>query len=207
MQNVSDYLSALASRAGTTTIVYHGGTEPGAKRRIAPLIVTDTLVYARDLAADEIEAFFLAKIQLADEVNDEREYTRHLKADELTSPLLAVLRPLVAELERLRWDVTLADDIALLHPRRGDGAAHTPTIGIRYHNVPTTKASHTDDMFADDAMILDDSWYVFGPRCVVFTGADRPNSATPYAGLENAVRFFIAQAREYAPIERIHFRQ
>ena len=63
--DIETHLRAVIAAHETTTIIYHGGSAPGAARAIAPISVSGTKLTARCLETNARKTFDLAKIELA----------------------------------------------------------------------------------------------------------------------------------------------
>jgi len=63
-QAVLEHLKTAIQLRATVVIVYHGGSQPGAKRSIIPLEILGHHVRAHDVARKEDRTFTIAKIEL-----------------------------------------------------------------------------------------------------------------------------------------------
>lgn len=52
-------LNEAAEAREVITVVYHGGSQPGTKRRLSPIKATPSELRARDIATDEVKTFLV----------------------------------------------------------------------------------------------------------------------------------------------------
>jgi len=60
---VEELLREAAETGEIVTVIYHGGSQPGTKRRLAPITVTAREIRARDIPTGEVKNFLLSKIE------------------------------------------------------------------------------------------------------------------------------------------------
>jgi hypothetical protein len=107
--SVRDLLAEAAHAGRPISIVYHGGSQPGAARVITPLSLTDTEVIARDDAAGIRKTFLLHKIEIpaSTELLPQYDPLRQAQPDETLGQFFAAR---VSELQALGWHVELSED-------------------------------------------------------------------------------------------------
>lgn len=131
-------------------IIYHGGSQPGTRRRILPVRIGDTSMRATDLLYHEAKTFKLDRIELpatgsqapAYELVDELELERLRE-----TPLSQLSEPYRGHLEALGWHVEISDQRVELYGRFKNGKPRrSPTVLLLY--LPERKHR---------------KWYVNGP--------------------------------------------
>jgi hypothetical protein len=180
------------SLRGQTPIMikYHGGTQPGSKRWIVPLMVTDTQLRARDVVTNRAKMFSLAKIEIVDEHDQAKDYAEVGKINNKT-PLTEALKDNVGELESFGWRVVLTVDSIDLF----DASSAAPIAGMR----PNYDTVFTIGVEAPEQRRSDWPWFVFGPRFAEQLVEPEPEPGQAYKLLTMAIRVFLEQARQYAP--------
>ena len=126
---------AAAHDGQILTIVYHGGSQPGTIRDIAPVSVSDGRVRALCLASDQVKTFLLEKIDILGE-GANIDAAKWDPAKELVRKYRSLSN--VAETEndffsRLGWHIELSNDCISLHRRFKSGKPlKTSDVSIRY---------------------------------------------------------------------------
>lgn len=164
-----------ASEAGEIiTIVYNGGSQPGTKRQISPIKVTQREVRARDMAANEVKTFLVSKLEIVSENHPANDYVVGVVLPPEATNLVELLKAKVKELENLGWHVKLSELGVSVHryfkngkPRKG------ADVGIMKQEDSTSRP-----------------WYVWGPDLA---------SARTFSHLDKVVALFLEQANKYAP--------
>jgi hypothetical protein len=167
-----------AAKAGEViTVVYHGGSQPGTKRRLSPIKATSRELRARDIATDEVKTFLVSKIEIVPDNHPAKEYVAGFLAPPKFKDLLEALGSKVKELEAMGWYVNLSESNISVHrylkngkPRKGGDA------GISKYEEGSNRP-----------------WYVFGPDLA---------TARTFSHLEKAVELFLEQAVSHAPAKQ-----
>jgi hypothetical protein len=170
-------LNEAAEAGEVITVVYHGGSQPGTKRRLSPIKATPRELRARDIATDEVKTFLVSKIEIVPDNHPAKEYVPGFVAPPKFTDLLEALGSKVKELEAIGWYVNLSESSISVH---------------RYFKNGKPRKD-------GDAGILKDQegsnrpWYVFGPDLA---------TARTFSHLEKAVELFLQQAVNYAPAKK-----
>lgn len=77
--NIEKILSEAISTGEIIAIVYHGGSQPGTKRQISPISISNSKVRARCLNSNETKLFFLSKIQIVSNTDSFKSYKPKFK--------------------------------------------------------------------------------------------------------------------------------
>lgn len=167
-------LNEAAETGETIAIIYHGGSQPGTKRRLSPIKATPKELRARDLATDEVKTFLISKIEIVQDNHPATEYVPGFVAPSEFTNLLEALGSKVKELEAIGWYVNLSESSVSVHryfkngkPRKGGDA------GILKNEEGTNRP-----------------WYVYGPDLV---------TARTFSHFGKAVELFLEQAFSHAP--------
>ncbi len=154
------------------TVIYHGGSQPGTKRQLSPIKVTEREVRARDVSTGDVKTFLLAKMEVV-EVNSKAEaYVPGAVVEPEFSSLMDALSDRRPELDALGWHVQLSESAATVHGLFKNGSPKKgATAGILKHEESANRP-----------------WYVFGPDLA---------AARTFSNLVKAVELFLEQARKY----------
>lgn len=170
-------LNEAAEAGEVITVVYHGGSQPGTKRRLSPIKATSRELRAKDILTDEVKTFLVSKIEIVPDNHPAKEYVAGFVAQPEFTGLLDALGSKVKELEAVGWHVNLSESSVSVHryfkngkPRKGGDA------GI----LKSEEGSNRP-------------WYVFGPDLV---------TARTFSHLEKAVELFLEQALNNAPAKQ-----
>jgi hypothetical protein len=79
-------LSEAALAKKILTVIYHGGSQPGAKRKVLPVRATARGLLADDLATGERKAFLLAKLEVVPDDDSASPYVPGLTMDASPAP-------------------------------------------------------------------------------------------------------------------------
>ena len=171
---VEELLREAAETGEIVTVIYHGGSQPGTKRRLAPITVTAREIRARDIPTGEVKNFLLSKIEVVSEDHPAEDYVAGAIRRPKFGTLVEALEARVKELQALGWYVQLSETGISVHryfkngkPKKGAEA------GILKQDVSSNRP-----------------WYVFGPDLA---------SARTFSHLEKAVDLFLEQAYGHAP--------
>lgn len=107
LMSILERLTEAMKAGEILTIVYHGGSQPGTKREIYPIIVSPDNVRARDIATGIAKNFLVSKIELVPENCSSKEYNPDgLQKDTDLTDLLSGKRE---KLESLGWHIKLSE--------------------------------------------------------------------------------------------------
>ena len=167
-------LNGAAEAGEVLTVVYHGGSQPGAKRLLSPIKVTPREIRARDIATGEVKNFLVSKIEVVPEDHPAKEYiSGAIILPEFTN-INDALEAKLPELTALGWHVEISDSGVTLHQY--------------FKNGKPKKGADAGIQLQDDSH--NRPWYVFGPDLA---------SARTFSHLDKAVNLFLAQAYNHAP--------
>jgi hypothetical protein len=192
---MSDVLSARLKRAAEEKapmlIIYHGGSQPGAKRWVVPLAILDNQLRARDVATDRAKMFSLTKIEIVEDPDAEPDYVE--KAP-VKGSLAEAIKKHLPEIASLGWRLAVTDKSVELFEPGNDKAV----IGIR-SNFTTAIVISVGGSSAEEKR--GDGWRVFGPGFAAQIVDPEPDDdlAFAYKRLGAAISAFIREARQYAP--------
>ena len=195
MDSLQTYLLAAARASATVRIIYHGGSQPGTRRDIVPLVVSDDLVVADDRATDSLRSFRLEMVELFDPGTAAESYdpAREPVPDvELTIP--ETFEPARAELTALGWHVEISDHQVTLHRYFKNGKPRKAA------EVSLTYAPMTVDMFDDGDGLGMQTVERPSKRPFAVSGSGLKTTVT-FSKLGRAAVTFWTRAREHAPLK------
>lgn len=174
METIKKILEEAIGTGEIITIIYHGGSEPGASRMISPIKVNDGIVRARCLTTNKVKGFSLDKIELSS--SDQVSYTGQTTKPEEPENLIAGIEPFINELNELGWLVQQYEDqIGLFERFKNGKPKKRPTVFLIYDRNPES----------DIDMRFRKPWVTCGLSFKYF---------------DRAVDKFMIAAREHAPI-------
>ena len=182
-------LTRAAAAREEVTIIYHGGSQPGRKRRVAPLAVTADELSAHDLTTGETKTFLLHRLEIVPGDHPAEDYIAHATLTAVSSDLRILLGDRAGELESLGWRVELEmNSIALFRYLKNGKPRKTPTVGLQKFDV--------DPSWQDGEVVVitpkKRPWYVYGPDLAV-------GKTFGDANIHGAIAIFINQAKAHAP--------
>ena len=167
--NIEKILSEAISTGEIITIVYHGGSQPGTKRQISPISISNSKVRARCLSSNETKLFFLSKIQIVSNIDSFKSYNPKFKfynpnlqkpaADEPCN-LSEILSKHIDEFKLLGFHLEIRENSAAAYPVLENGdIVENPDVIIaktgKNKERPWTVTSRARDLIftisADDA--------------------------------------------------------
>jgi len=184
-------LKNAQSSGETLTIVYHGGSQPGAKRQIeVHNIVDGKYLRALDVTAHKVKQFLLGKIELVDTGDVSPDYIDTRKFDaEYPTTVKAAMAPYLAELENTGLHIDLQENSISLHEYFKNGKPKkTACAGIEYHEYVIE--FDWDDDTGEEIEIRKKSkrpWYVY---------SNTFDNAHTLSHLRKAVELFLKTIKE-----------
>lgn len=175
-----DLFEALQRAAESGEVVwirYHGGSQPGALREVAPIKVTRREMRAFDVARDDQRVFLLERIELAS-AGDAGERFDVERAQYEPASLQEVAGAVVSELRAKGWHVEVNEHSIGLHDYFKNG---------KPRKTPAIELSVWDDGYST--------------RPYRVSSRDFAASRT-FGNLSGAVKLFLEQAAEHAPSRR-----
>lgn len=205
--NTKQRLKKAAEAGEVITVIYHGGSQSGAKRNISPIRVTPTEMRARCLSTDEVKTYFVDKIEIVPENYPAPEYVPGAENPPDFETLAEALSDKIKELKALGWHVELSEESITLHEYFKNGKPKKgAVIGVQKNKFSGYDFATTEDEIAylEDPQSLDAikalktarqipsmrPWYVFGPDMA---------TARTFSHLDKAVELFMNQVRAHAP--------
>jgi len=120
------------------TIIYHGGSQPGTSRQIAPMQINDEKVRARALPNKMSKVFMIDKIEITDSATTELTYSPTKEKIRQPEPLSLStgIEPHLADLEKLGWHIEFNDEKAGLHLFNKNGKPKKfPSVSLSFQAV------------------------------------------------------------------------
>lgn len=174
--NIVKRLKQAADAGEILAVIYNGGSQPGTRREIAPIKVTDKEIRARCYASGAVKSFKVGKLEICGEESRENPYEANDKPTHYRD-LIDALGTKKEELENLGWCVQLSEESISIYDYFKNGKARkTATAGI---------------LKSSDSYLR--PWYVFGPEMA---------TARTYGDLSKAVKIFLEQALNHAPAKK-----
>jgi hypothetical protein len=175
-------------------IKYHGGSQPGAKRWVLPLMFVGEQLRARDVATNRAKMYSLAKIEIVD---DRRTAPDYVEKPSEKRTLSNALKGKVGELTAQGWRVVLTEQSVEVFEAGNDTAiagirpAYTTTIRLTYDGSSVEESEEPKKQ---------DGWRVFGPGFAQQIIDPDPDDdlSFGYKRLGAAVTAFLNQCRGYA---------
>lgn len=191
--DVRQKLKEATETAEVLDIIYHGGSQPGKARKIAPIEITGEKVRARCYASNAVKTFIIQKIELISEANTQKSEGWEVgKIDHVSfDSLRQVYDEYFDQLQKLGWHVNINDSELTLHRVRKNG---NPLKG---HDVQLYYEEYSFDL----VMGLDGEFREenkqkrtrpFGVRAKSF-------STKTFSILGKAVPIFLEQAEKLSP--------
>jgi hypothetical protein len=178
IMSIEKRLNEVAEAGEVITVVYHGGSQPGTKRRLSPIKSTPRELRARDLATNEVKTFLVSKIELVPENHPAKQYVSGFVAQPEFTGFLDSLGSKVKELEAVGWHVNLSES--------------SVSVQRYFKNGKPRKGGDTG-ILKNDEEGSNRPWYVFGPDLA---------TARTFSHLEKAVELFLEQALNHAPAKQ-----
>lgn len=191
--DVRQKLNEATETAEVLDIIYHGGSQPGKTRKIAPIEIKGEKVRARCYASNAVKTFIMEKIELISESYAKKgEEWEVGKVDFVNfDSLQQVYEEYIDQLQKLGWHVNVNDSELTLHRVRKNG---NPLKG---HDVQLYHEEYSFDL----VMGLDGEFSEenrqkrtrpFGVRAKNF-------STKTFSVLGKAVPIFLEQAEKLSP--------
>lgn len=215
-------LTAAAQARKEVTVVYHGGSQPGRKRQLQPIIVTPREMKARD-STGEVKIFLLSKIEIVETKSNIPEYVPGKMPDKEPGSILEGLEGRLEELRNLGWHVDLNESAVGLYIRFKNGKLRKyPTVGIQKRVPPSPEdlSEEPDDPECDeDSATIKEARFSIGIHGIEMT-VERgtkiargpvtsvttrpwyvfgPEGGSTFGRLDKAIAVFWLRARKHAP--------
>lgn len=196
--SLADVLDEAISSKTSIMIIYHGGSQPGAKREITPLMILGAKLRARDVVSNRAKLFDLAKIELA----DGQAAPAYVEKQSERRTVSNLLQGKVGELTALGWRVEMTEDSAeLFAPRKKE-----PVIYIKESDSQKSEVLiiGVDGASFTSETTIERSWAVLGPGIAAAIVDPEPGEdlSVRYKKLGAAISAFLREARQHAPKRR-----
>lgn len=144
-------MSDAISTGEIITIVYDGGSQPGTKRQISPIRISNSMVRARCLNSNEIKLFYLSKIRIVSNIDSFKPYNPNSQKPAADEPcnLSEILSKHINEFKALKFHLEIRENYAAAHRvLENGGIAENPDVIIektgKNKKRPWTVTSHPD---------------------------------------------------------------
>ena len=188
-EQTEDILMSAIGTGEILTIVYQGGSHPGAARQIQPFQIEDNKIRALDIESGMRKQFIISKIEVTDESALQQEYVPDIYHRENVS-VEELIESHSEKVKKLGWIVVATDDKIELFLRFKNGKPRkTPSVGIYYQeNV----LDYFDDSEGEEAV-------------AVYRKSKRPWHAggKSFKNPQHAFQSFIDEAVQHAPSVRV----
>jgi len=196
-------LREAAETGEIAKIRYHGGSQPGTLREIAPIAVKGSKVRARCYTSDAIKTFLVEKVEIVEfsKKGDHWEKGRFPVAK--YENLYQLLNEQTEFLSELGWHIEsdlVGDEQSItLHRRFKNGK---PLKGC---DVSLSYEKYAYDMVVDwesDAEELEATPQITGERKRPWSVSAKNETTKSYGSLDKAAALFIEWAEKHAPAEK-----
>jgi hypothetical protein len=194
-------LADAAATGEIVSVVYHGGSQPGHQRRIAPLAVSTTKVRAVDVETGAEKSYTLEKLELAEKDSAAPKYVPHAPASPLPEPtsLGEGLAQHLDALSAMGWQIDTGETEVSLHLLYRNGKPTPPRVTLRKNTEPVghvfSITAGLDQLQDGRISVSTTSGAVESTRPWQVVGPDR---TITYASLTRAIERFLATARKLA---------
>jgi hypothetical protein len=115
--NIQKIISDAISTGEIITIVYDGGSQPGTKRQISPIHISNSMVRARCLNSNEIKLFSLSKIRVVSNTDSFKSYNPNSQKPAADEPcnLSEILSKHINEFKALKFHLEIRENYAAAH--------------------------------------------------------------------------------------------
>lgn len=177
-------------------IVYHGGSQPGKSRKIAPISISNGKVRARCYSSNAVKMFNVEKIEVLSDTNVESndEWMVGRGAIPHFKTLQQVLDENKNRLKKLGWVVNIDESNLTLHRKFKNGKVlKTKDVQLYYEEYSTFPIIGLDGEIIEEEVKKRTRPY--GVRAKEF------NTKT-FGVLDNAVPVFLEQAEYLSPLKK-----
>ena len=150
--NVREQLTAAMETGEALTAIYHGGTQPGTKRRISLIRFVDQRTLSWCFNAKDYRKFRWKRLELVPHDHPVPDYAKNVcdQAGELLSSwqmsLKEMLGPSIRQLEEMGWHVQIGKEAMSVHLRRQNGKPRSEAVveisKTASHSKPWCVRSH-----------------------------------------------------------------
>ena len=115
--NIQKIISEAISTGEIITIVYEGGSQPGTKRQISPISISNSMVRAICLNSNEMKLFCLSKIQIVSNADSFKSYNPNSQKPAADEPcnLSEILSKHINEFKALKFHLEIRENYAAAH--------------------------------------------------------------------------------------------
>jgi len=191
--NTEDRLLEAIQSGEVVKIIYHGGSQPGTLRDIAPISIKNGKVRARCLLSNTTKMFVVDKIEIAEsEIHPEAtEWQLGAEPSQQYDDISCLLNKKRDFLIGLGWHIEASPDSLSLHRCRKNGSP------LKGSDVSLNYEEYTYDLMADeDGNLHKENWR---KRQRPWTVRGKKQNSKALSGLDNAAATFLEWAYELAP--------
>ena len=190
--DVKEKLVEAAETAEVLEIIYHGGSQPGRSRKIAPVSVEGGKVRARCYSSNAVKVFNIDKITLASESGQANEEWGAGKLIAINfSSLNDVYDENIGTLKQLGWYVNINESELTLHRVRKNGnPLKGHDVQLYYEEYSSDLVMGMDGEFREENIRKRTRPY--GVRAKNF-------ETKTFGALDKAAPIFIEQAKKLSP--------
>ena len=183
---LEDKLMEAMETGEILTIVYQGGSHPGAPRQIQPRSIFDDKIRALDVQSGRNKQYLIQKIRIVDGDAPIPDYTPTIY--EKNPSVEELIEYHVAEAEKLGWTVTVTGNNVELFARFKNGNLRkTPSVSIFYEEYQV------------DYIITEDDWEAEPEEVLVKSPRPWRVASRAFKDPVKAFKVFMIEAREKAP--------
>lgn len=195
--NMESVMRSIIENGETITIIYEGGSKPGAKRNILPISIKDEKVKARCLSSNSIKHFMLNRIVIANSDENDVPFWEEVteQEEEAYESLRDVYEKYSNKLVDLGWYIFLENNSLSLHrkQKRADKPLKEPSISLDYNEYTS------DFVMGLDGEIREEN---IRKRARPYSLRAGSKDTITYGHLSSAFSQFIEWANELAPINQ-----
>lgn len=131
--NVEKILLEAITTGEIITITYNGGSQPGTKRQISPINISNSMVRATCLNSNETKLFSLSKIQIVSNTDSFKSYNPNLQKPAADEPcnLSEILSKHIDEFKALGFHLEIRENYAAVYRILENGdIVETPDVTV-----------------------------------------------------------------------------
>ena len=175
-------------------IIYHGGSQPGTAREIAPIAIKDDKVRARCLTSNAVKAFIIDKIYFisGDSNSDLKDWAPDAQSLQKFESIEDLYHQKSEQLQELGWHIEQTDETLTLHRRFKNGKP------LKGWDLEISYNEFTYDLVAgpNGEFLKENIRKRQRPWSVRATGKDTKS----YSNIDKASLLFIDWASDMAPL-------
>lgn len=201
MNDVTAALEKAIQAGEVLTVKYHGGSQPGAERQIAPISIDGHKVRARCYTSNAVKQFMIDKIELCTSHVPEgiAAWNPKAKPKVIYTTIADVHQAHRNDFELAGWHVAFENEQLGLHRRRKNGdPLKWPDVSLSYQEWVDSEYD-SDVNFIDDEQPVDIFQAPQRKSTRPYRSWAKKHTGSSYAHLDRAVERFLQWAKELAP--------